>query len=176
MAIRIKTVDRTCLAVIIIVSLVCGYWALSWGIKQQRLIRQENELLSRKLKDLNLAETNLQRLKAVLDSTRKELKVLNERIPDSAKIGEFLKQVDALMNEREIDLVRLNPQPVVEEKNCNRIPVQLVFKGTFINVYRLVHDLETMNRTVVMEKMKISKPNNAQVCHVDLTANVFERF
>lgn len=176
MAISIKTVDRTCLAVIIIVSLVCGYWALSWGIKQHRLIQQENELLSKKLKDLNLAETNLQRLKTILDSTKKELKELNERIPDSAKIGEFLKQVDALMKEREIDLVRLTPQPIVEEKNYNRIPVQLVFKGTFINVYRLVHDLETMNRTVVMEKMKISKPNNAQVCYVDLTANVFERF
>lgn len=176
MAIRIKTVDRTCLAVIIIVSLVCGYWAVSWEIKQQRLIQQENELLSKKLKDLNLAETNLRRLKKVLDSTRKELRILNERIPDSAKIGGFLKQVDALMKGREIDLVRLTPQPIVEEKNCNRIPVRLVFKGTFINVYRLVHDLEAMNRTVVMEKMKISKPNNAQVCNVDLTANVFERF
>ena len=176
MAITIKAVDRTCLAVVIVVSLVCGYWALSWGIKQQRLIQQENELLSKKLKDLNLAETNLQRLQTVLDSTREELKVLNERIPDSAKIGEFLKQVDALMKDRDVDLVRLNPQPVVEEKNCNRIPVQLAFKGTFINVYGLVHDLETMNRTVVMEKMKISKPYNAQECHVDLTANVFERF
>ena len=176
MAFGIKTVDRICLAVVIIVSLACGYWALSWGIKQQRLIQQENELLSRKLKDLNLAETNLQRLKTVLDSTRKELKLLNERIPDSAKIGEFLKQVDALMKERAIDLVRLKPQTIVEEKNCNRIPVRLIFKGTFINVYGLVHDLETMNRTVVMEKMKISKPYNARVCHVDLTANVFKRF
>ena len=176
MTLSIKRLDRICLAVVIIVSTVFGYWVVSWGVKHERLIRQENEILSKKLKDLNLAETNLQRLKKVLDTTRGELKILNERIPDSAKIGEFLKQADALMKERMIELVSLHPQPIVEEKNCKRIPVRLVFKGNFVNVYQLLHDLETMNRTVVMEKMKISKSNNAQVCQVDLTASVFERF
>jgi hypothetical protein len=32
-----------------------------------------------------------------------------------------------------------------------------------------------MNRTLVMEKILITKPDIAQECQVDLVANVFER-
>ena len=53
--------------------------------------------------------------------------------------------------------------------------IRLIFEGPFASVYRLVNDLETMNRMVVMEKMKITKSNKAQPCRVDLTASVFER-
>ena len=142
----------------------------------QKLIRQENEILSKKLEDLNLAETNLQRLKSILDSTQNELKILNERIPDSTQIGEFLKQVNALMERKEVDLISIHPQAIMEEKNCNRIPIRLIFEGSFEKVYQILHELETMNRTVVMEKMQITKSVDAKHCHVDLTANIFQRY
>ncbi len=175
MALGIKKLDRMCLIVVVIVSVICGSWVVSRGIKQQRQIRQENNLLSKRLNDLNLAETNLQRLKTVLDATRKELQALNERIPDSANIGEFLKQIDSLMKERRIVLIGLWPLPTVKERLYTRIPIRLTFKGSFINVYHLLHDLETMNRTLVMEKILITKSDIAQECQVDLVANVFER-
>lgn len=175
MTLGIKKLDRMCLIVVVIVSVICGSWVVSRGIKQQRQIRQENNLLSKRLNDLNLAETNLQRLKTVLDATRKELQALNERIPDSANIGEFLKQIDSLMKERRIVLIGLWPLPTVKERLYTRIPIRLTFKGSFINVYHLLHDLETMNRTLVMEKILITKSDIAQECQVDLVANVFER-
>ncbi|MGD8264136.1 MAG: type 4a pilus biogenesis protein PilO [Desulfobacterales bacterium] len=175
MALKIHTLDRACIALLITVSLVLGYWTLNWTFKQHRLLRQENELLAKKLKDLNLAETNLQHLKKVLDTARKELNILNERIPESSKIGEFLKHVNLLVNERNVNLISLQPQPAVEEKHCNRIPIRLVFEGPFGSVYQLLYDLETMNRMVVMETMQMTKTNKAQVCRVNVTASVFER-
>jgi Tfp pilus assembly protein PilO len=175
MALKIHTLDRACLALLITVSLVLGYWTVNWTFKQHRLLRQENELLAKKLKDLNLAETNLQHLKNVLDTARKELNILNERIPESSKIGEFLKHVNLLVNERNVNLISLHPQPVVEEKHCNRIPIRLVFEGPFGSVYQLLYDLETMNRMVVMETMQMTKTNKAQNCRVNMTASVFER-
>ena len=176
MSLNVKTLDRICLTVIVLAAFICGYAVLSWGFKQQKLIRQENEILSKKLEDLNLAETNLQRLKSILDSTQNELKILNERIPDSTKIGEFLKQVNALMERKEVDLISIHPQAIIEEKNCNRIPIRLIFEGSFEKVYQILHELETMNRTVVMEKMQITKSVDARHCHVDLTANIFQRY
>ena len=172
----VKTLDRTCLTIIVFVAIICSYAVVSWGFKQQKLIRQENDILSKKLEDLNLAETNLQRLKSILDSTQNELKVLNERIPDSTKIGEFLKQVNALMQRKEVDLISIHPQSIVEEKNCNRIPIRLIFEGSFSKVYQILHELETMNRTVVMEKMQVIKSVDSKYCHVDLTANIFQRY
>jgi len=175
MTLSIKNLDRTCLAVLVTVSVICGYLAVSHVAGQKRQIRQENELLSQRLSDLNLADTNLQRLKEVLDATRTELESLNEQIPETAKMGEFLKKVDSLMKERKTALINLEPLPTVEEKLYTKNPVRLIFEGSFIKVYQALHDLETMNRKVVMEKINIAKSGKDQECRVDLTASIFER-
>jgi uncharacterized protein HemX len=91
MSLSVRTLDRICLTIIVLAVIIWGYAVVSWGFKQQKLIRQENAILSKKIEDLNLAETNLQRLRSILDSTQNEIKILNERIPDSTQIGEFLK-------------------------------------------------------------------------------------
>jgi Tfp pilus assembly protein PilO len=175
MALSIKNLDRTCLAVVVTVSVICGYLTVNDVASQKRQIRQENELLSQRLSDLNLADTNLQRLKEVLDATRTELESLNEQIPETAKMGEFLKKVDFLMKEKKVALVNLEPLSAVEERLFKRNPVRLIFEGSFIKVYQALYDLETMNRKVVMEKITIAKAGKDQECRVDLTANIFER-
>ncbi|MBW2144724.1 MAG: type 4a pilus biogenesis protein PilO [Deltaproteobacteria bacterium] len=175
MPLSIKNLDRTCLAIVVTVSVICGYLAVSHIISQSKQIRQENELLSQRLKDLSLADTNLQRLKEVLDATKRELASLNEQIPETAKMGEFLKKVDSLMKEREVALVTLEPLSTVEERLYTKNPVRLIFEGSFVKVYQALHDLETMNRKVVMEKITIAKANKDQQCRVDLMASIFER-
>jgi Tfp pilus assembly protein PilO len=175
MPLSIKNLDRTCLAIVVTVSVICGYLAVSHIISQRKQIRQENELLSQRLRDLDLADTNLQRLKELLDATRRELESLNEQIPETAKMGEFLKKVDSLMKEREVALVTLEPLSTVEERLYTKNPVRLIFEGSFVKVYQALHDLETMNRKVVMEKITIAKANKDQQCRVDLMASIFER-
>lgn len=175
MTLSIKTGNRICLVVVIIVSLVCGYWVMNRVVQQQREIRQENDLFSKRLKDLNVAESNLDGLKAGLDAARAELETLNKRIPESANIGEVLKQVDFLMRDRKIGLISMEPLSTVKEKLYTKIPIRLMFKGAFVNIYHLLHDLETMNRMLVMEKMTITRADLTQKCRVELTAHVFER-
>lgn len=175
MTLSIKKLDRMCLTIVVIIVAVCGYWTVSYGNKQWRQIKQEKELLSKRLKDLNLADTNLQSLKAVLDATKLELKTLNERIPEKPNMGEFLKKVDSLMKERQVVLIQLEPQPAVEFKLYTRIPFRLLFKGSFVNTYRVIHDLETMNRKLVIEKINMIKSDNDTDCRIDLIAAVFTR-
>ena len=175
MNVKISTLDRICLAVVLCLSLAGGFWAVSLSVKHQEKIRQENNLLSERLKDLNSAETNLQQLRAALDTTRRELGYLNERIPETPKMGEFLKNVDSLIKQRKVGLLNLQPQPVVQEEFYDRIPIQLRLLGSFVNIYQLLCDLETMNRMVVLEKITITKIRQAMECQVDLTACVFTR-
>jgi Tfp pilus assembly protein PilO len=172
---RIRTLDRLCIVAIVVVSVGLGYVLLSRAIKEHRQIRQENELLSKRTQDLAKAENNVQRLNVLLESTQTELRILNESIPDSAKMGEFLKQLDSLMSERRVELVSVQPLPTEEERLYTSIPLQLAFKGSFLNIYGLLHDFETMNRTMVMKKMSIQRKGNDPECRVDLTASVFER-
>jgi len=174
MTLSLKQLDLICLVIVVTVSVVSGYLVTSSGAKKKIQVRQENEMISMRLKDLNKAETNLEYLNRILNSTRKELASLNEKIPESAAIGLFLKELDALMKEREIALISVQPQSCVKEKLYTRIPILLMFNGSFGKVYRLIHNLENMGRTVVMNKMTVAKSSMAEECRVNLTASIFE--
>ncbi len=174
MTLSMKQLNLICLVIVVTISVACGYLVTSSGAKKKSQIRQENEMISRKLNDLNKAETNLEYLNRVLNDTKKELASLNEKIPESAAIGLFLKELDALMKEREIALISVQPQSGVKEKLYTRIPIRLMFNGSFGKVYNLLHDLENMGRTVVMNKMTVAKSGSAPECRVDLTASIFE--
>jgi len=172
---RIRTLDRVCIVTILVISVACGYLLLSRAITEHRQVRQENELLSKRTQDLAKAENNVQRLNVLLESTQTELRVLNQSIPDSARMGEFLKQLDSLMTERRVALVSVQPLPTEEERLYTSIPLHLEFKGSFLNIYRLLNDFETMSRTMVMNKMSIKRERTDPECKVVLTASVFER-
>jgi Tfp pilus assembly protein PilO len=175
MTLNIKTLDRICLVTVVVIFLVCGYWVVSGGIRQVREIRQEKNLLSNTLKNLALAETSLQQLDAAIAETRKQMKALNARIPDSAKVGEFLKQLDALMKERKVVLESFQSLPVVKEKLFTRIPIRLTCRGSFANIYHLLHDLETMNRLADVEKITITNPDSSPACRLEMTTRIFQR-
>ena len=78
------------------------------------------------------------------------------------------------MRERNTALINLEPLAPLEEELYTKYPIRLIFKGSFIKVYQVLHDLETMNRKVVIEEINISKSNMDQECLVDLSASIFE--
>jgi Tfp pilus assembly protein PilO len=108
----------------------------------------EKDILSKKTIEVNLASTNLEELRGALKATEKELNYLNERIPESGKIGLLINQIDSLMKQRKIALISLQPLPVREEKIYLKNPIQLLFNGNFVDIYFLINDLEKMNRIV----------------------------
>jgi Tfp pilus assembly protein PilO len=171
----IKKLDRICLSLVIIISILVGYGVLQMGIKQQMAIRQGKSLLLQQTNDLKLAEANMQQLKASLETTRVNLQGLNERIPEKSEMGALLKELDGLIKKRGVVLVTVQPQMPVKEKLYTKIPVHLVFKGSFFNIYRLFQDLESMQRLVVMEKVTIGTTDLMRDCQVELTALLFER-
>jgi Tfp pilus assembly protein PilO len=134
----------------------------------------EKDILSKKTIEVNLASTNLEELRGALKATEKELNYLNERIPESGKIGLLINQIDSLMKQRKIALISLQPLPVREEKIYLKNPIQLLFNGNFVDIYFLINDLEKMNRIVVMDKITITKLDNSDQCRVELMASVFE--
>lgn len=175
MNLSIKHVDRACLAAIIMVSLVCGFLTVGHITKKKQQFGIEKDILSIRMKEVNLAATNLEELKEALAETKKELNYLNERIPESGKIGLLLKQIDSLMKQRKLALISLQPSPAQEEKIFIKNPVRLMFKGNFVNIYYLIHDLERINRIVVMENITITKQAKSDQCRVELLTSVFER-
>jgi Tfp pilus assembly protein PilO len=175
MPLSLKTLDRLCLVILILVFAGAGFWVLAQAIGQQREIRLEQEFLSKKMQDLNVTEAGLQKLQAVLRGKRMEIAALNERVPESAQMGRFLKELGGLMKRRQVLLISLQPMPPVEEKLFIRNPVNLVCKGPFINIYQMLVDLESMNRLLDTETLKIARTSEDRLCQVELAVNVFER-
>jgi len=173
--ININRFDQICISLVIIVSLICGYWVMNRIIKQRGQLRQENEIISKTIIELKSVEENFENLNTLLADTKTELEFLDKRIPRSVNIGQVLKEIDYLMKDRNITLLSLQPLPPVEEKLYTKIPIRVMFEGSFANIYHLLYDLETMNRMLVAEDMSISRRNLDEKCHVVLTASVYQR-
>jgi Tfp pilus assembly protein PilO len=144
-------------------------------IKQRWQLRQENEIITKALIELKSAEENFENLNTLLADTKTELEFLNKRIPVSVNIGEVLKEIDYLMKNRKIILLSLQPLPPVEEKLYTKIPIRLMFEGSFASIYHLLYDLETMNRMLVAENMSITRRNLDEKCQAEITASVYQR-
>ncbi len=175
MRLSLKALDLICLFTVIIVVGMCGFWVAKQGVKQKTQIRQEKAQYASGLENMNLAESNLQRLNAGLKAAQNEFMAVKEQIPETVEIGMFLKQLDSLVKRRNIVLITLQPLPKEQEKYFAKIPIRLMFKGAFNDIYHLLRELETMKRLLVTEKITISKAGIGEQCRVDLTLNVFEQ-
>jgi len=173
--INIKRFDQIGIFLVIIVSLICGYWVMQRTIKQRWQLRQENEIISKAIIELKSAEENFESLNTLLADTKAELDFLDKKIPRSVNIGQVLKEIDSFMKDRNIVLVSLQPLPPEEEKLYTKIPIRVMFEGSFTNIYHLLYDLETMNRMLVAENMSISRRNLDEKCQAALTASVYQR-
>lgn len=173
--INIKRLDQICISLVIIVSLICGYWVINRTIKQRWQLRQETEIISKTLTELKSAEENFENLNTLLADTKRELEFMDKRIPESVNIGQVLKEIDYLMKDNKITLLSLQPLPPVEEELYTKIPIRLMFEGSFASIYHLLYDLETMNRMLVAENMSISRRNLDENCHAVITASVYQR-
>lgn len=175
MNLGVKTVDRISLVLIISVSLACGYWVINQTIKKTKQVRQENEIISKGIVELESAEVDFERFNILLLNTQKQLESLDKIVPEVVNIGEVLKEIDFLMKKRKITLLSLQPQPKVEEELYAKIPVRLLFKGSFVDIYHFLYDLETMDRMLVAEEMSITRNKLDDKCQAELTASVYQR-
>ena len=175
MKISVKTLDRIGILLIIALSFTCGYWVIKDSVSKHKQIHQENDIVTKSLNQLRSTEDNFKNINSLMAQTKKELEFLDKRIPKSVNIGEVLKEIDSFMKKRKVTLISMQPMASVEEKLYTKIPIKLMLKGSFINIYNLLYDFETMNRMLVAENMTISRTNFAEDCQAELTANVYQR-
>ncbi len=175
MNMELKTLDRLCLAVVVVTVVLLGVWLLRHGVAQERLLKQEKQRVARSMEDMRLAERNIERLKVSAKATADEMARISTQIPDSAEIGDFLREVDRAMKKRGLVLVSVQPQPLIKEKLYQKIPVGLSCKGPFVSLYGLLQDLEKMDRFTMVQKMVMGKAAESGQCQLDLNLLLFVR-
>jgi Tfp pilus assembly protein PilO len=171
---NLKTLDRSCLILIVLVTLTGGYLSFSYRIKDQKRAERETELAARRSMELEMADKNLSRLEKALDTRREDIKTINDQISGTADIGSFLKQLNALTEENGIGMTSIRPMPSLKGEYYTRIPVQLICQGSFKSIFTLLRALEAMEKNLLIEKLAISRPDNQQECGLELTASILK--
>ena len=171
----LKNLDRACLAILAAGALCGAVWIATTIATQQRSLQQEKDQSIQELKELKQADMNIKTLQQALGQARQEMASLNRRIPEKDDIGNFIKQLNILLRERRITMATFQPQTAIPEELHRKIPIRLVFEGTFVQIYYFLRELETMDRLLVPEKMTITSAEPPRECQVDLTVFVFAR-
>ena len=172
---RLKRLDRVLCAAVVLVCVLAASFLVHRGMAQARQARLETELVAATAQEIRHAAGNLERLEVLLNSTTRELRDLDMRVPDSHRIGEFVNQLDTLMREKEILLIQLEPLPMEQDRLFTRIPLNIVFQGSFTNVHSLIGEMDRSSRMVVMERISIVGSEMDRQCRVTLRAHIYSR-
>jgi Tfp pilus assembly protein PilO len=172
----IRYLDRTGLAIVLVTVIGGLLWTAGTIVIHQRQLQQEKDLMVRELAGLKLAESNLLSLRTARSRVQNDAAGLYRRIPPHIEMGALVKKLHARMKERQITLAILQPQTSVSEELYTKIPIRMVFQGSFVQIYRFFHDVETMDQLLVPEKITISGSESPRGnCQVELTLLAFER-
>lgn len=174
MTFSLKNLDRICLTLVVLVTIAGGYWLFNYRIKDQKRITKEIDLASKRVTELSIVEEQLHLLRKALNMKRERFKALHQQTSETTDIGSFLKELNRLIEKNKIGLISISPMPPLKEDHYTRIPVQLVCKGSFRDIFELLRDLEGMKRTVLMDKMAVSRPNVEQACGLEVTATILQ--
>ena len=172
----IRYVDRIGLALVLAIAIGGILWTVANIVANQSELQREKALMVREAANLKLAEGNLQSLRLARNRLRDDAAGLYSRIPPRIEMGVLVKELHVRMKERKLTLALLQPQAPVPEELYTKIPIRLVFQGSFLQIYRFFHDVERMDQFLVPEKITISGSGSPRGdCQVELTLMAFER-
>ncbi len=171
----IKNLDRACLVILVLVALAGTAWNVGTMMSQERRLSRDRESREQERSRLAQADRNRKAIRQTLNQLQPELADLKRRIPQQTDMGALLKQLDLRMRERRIVMATIQPQTAVPEGLYRKIPVRLVFQGSFLQAYHFLSDVETMDRLLVPEKITMTGVEPNRECQVDLTVLVYER-
>ena len=125
---------------------------------------------------LGTVSAQLQDMKALRARLRREAGPQQDADSGSGQLGALLRSIDELVAARGVTLIALRPQPEGRQGDMRRIPVVMAFKGSFTNLYALLHDFDTITCAVAIEKVTVSADEmDPDTCRADIAAAVFER-
>lgn len=175
MNLNMKFIDIGCV-ILLIAAVAAGGFFIQKNFSNHFLkITLEEKQLANQKNSLKLAAAKLEQLKSQFKEKENQILELNKRIPNAPRIGDFLTQLNDRIKERKIILIDFNHKPGQGIEKYKRIPVQIKVNGDFLNIYRLIHDLETLNRVFIFEKIVIQKGEEKNLCQATLLASVFQQ-
>jgi len=175
MNLNMKVLDIVCIMILVVVMASGGFFLQLNYSRHSYRAKLEKEQLSDQKNKLKISLEQLEQLQSQFTQKQDRINELDKRVPKVSGIGELLSQLHSLVKQRDIVLIDFNHKPSQVFERYKRIPVQIVVNGAFLNLYRLIHDLETLNRVFVFENIVIKRQETKNTCQAILMASVFQQ-
>ena len=140
--------------------------------RQKQFIAQQ--LINKQQTELNLAQNNLAAVKGVLADQQSALNILNKRIPESANIGLLLSTIHALVRDRDVTITGFSHAKPEKIRQYKQIQLQLTLHGKFLDIYYIIHQLETLSRLFIIETLNMNHHETGiDDCQAFINARIF---
>ena len=175
MALSVQTIDRIGMAAVAATVVVCLAGGGGAALRMHRHVQMQSERTRQAAQDRAAVRTAVDALQRTLTETRREYAALRALIPESGHSDEFHRRLMVLLQERHVVRCALEPQAPVQEGARVRLPVRIACSGTFVDLQRLLYDLETLDRVTTLDSLTLTRPNPADPCQVDIRLSAYER-
>ena len=91
-----------------------------------------------------------------LNDLRQQLDDYDLKVPAQADLGQFLGEIASLMDEHQLTEQMIEPQQEIQTEKLNCIPVTMKCKGRLVQIRAFYQSLQKLDRTVRIEKFKLS--------------------
>jgi Tfp pilus assembly protein PilO len=175
MNLNMRAVDIGCIILLVAAVVVGGFFIQHNFFRHSSQVKLAAEQLLDQKNSLKFAMAKLEQDQSQFKEQANRVLELNKRIPKAPRMGDFLSQLHARVEQRNITLIDFNHKPAQKFDRYKRIPVQIIVNGDFLNIYRLIHDLETLNRVFIFENIIIKNQEEKKICQATLLGSVFQQ-
>lgn len=135
----------------------------------ERAINQLNVFLGRS-NEVIAREGEMRRQ---LESSRDELRLLQNRVPRTPQADQFLKQLDDLAKDSGLTILDYQPGKTISNETHSETQIELSGKGGYINLCRFLEGLVGLPRLCRIRTMQIQSVSEGGEYPVDLSLSIY---
>lgn len=148
-----------------------GYWPTN---RRLNAMAEEMATKSKQLAINQSRASNLSNLAWEVDRLRLKLDRNNKKLPKTAEIGEFLREMTTAAQQLGIQKLNNQPGTVKRQELFGEIPITMSFEGAFTDVFRFIRELEGMSRLTRVKTLAVrSKNGKSGVVDVNMAMNIY---
>ena len=155
--------ERQQIIICVVAGLVVCVFMLFWYLplhKKMEAIRQTKAAASLAIAKGAADSRQLPLIKEQLQELQEKLAKYEANIPDKNTFGGFLGRIADLMNENNLKEQEITPGQEIKADKFNCIPITMRCKGKLDQIFRLYRQLQTLDRLVRIELVKLSNDSD----------------
>lgn len=151
--------ERQQITICVVAGVVVCIFMLFWYLplhKEMKVIRQAKAAQSLVIAKGATDSKQLPLMKEQLLELQAKLGNYEANIPEQNTFGGFLGRIADLMNENNLQEQEITPGEEIKADQFNCIPVSMSCKGKLVQIFKLYRQLQTLDRLIRIEQVKLS--------------------